>query len=360
MSSRVNSNFHSRRGVVYSLVAAMLFGASTPAAKLLLRDISPMLLAGLLYLGSGLGLGLWTLLVPGLKRTKAEARLSSRELPWLIAVVLFGGVVAPLLSMWGLAHAVGSTAALLLNLESVFTALLAWFVFRENFDRRIALGMVAIVAGSVVLSWGGAPAFTFASLAGPLAISGACICWALDNNLTRKLSAADPVQIAAIKGLVAGATNTTIALSLGAALPRATLALPACGLGLASYGVSLVLFILGLRHLGAARTGAYFSSAPFIGAALSIVLLGESLTWPFGAATALMAVGLYLHLTEKHGHEHEHPFLEHDHWHEHDEHHQHDHPPGTDPRGPHSHKHVHVTMRHSHPHFPDIHHRHEH
>lgn len=351
----------SQRGIGYAILAAVLFGASTPLAKLLLRDVSPALLAGLLYLGSGLGLCTWSLFRRS--GTAAEARLSRRDLPWLALVVLFGGMLGPLLLMWGLARTPAATASLLLNLEGVLTAALAWFVFRENFDRRIALGMLAIVAGGVVLSWGGAPTLqsvTLEMLLGPLAITGACLAWALDNNLTRKISAADPVQIASIKGLGAGATNVAIGLALGASLPGPAVISLAAVLGLASYGVSLVLFILALRHLGSARTGAYFSSAPFVGAVLSVVMLAEPVTLPLLAAAGLMGLGLWLHLTEVHCHEHDHPYLEHEHWHEHDEHHQHDHPPGIDPAGPHSHWHVHLPMRHSHAHYPDIHHQHDH
>lgn len=351
-----------RRGVTCAILAAVLFGASTPLAKLLLRDVSPTLLAGLLYLGSGAGLGVWALLR---RRTaeNAEAKLARRDLPWLALVVLFGGVLGPLLLMWGLARTPASTSSLLLNLEGVLTALLAWFVFRENFDRRIAIGMAAIVAGGVLLSWGGTPtlgAGRFDVLLGPLLIAGACLAWALDNNLTRKISAADPVQIAAVKGLIAGATNTAIGLALGGFAPGVGVIALAGALGLASYGVSLVLFILGLRHLGSARTGAYFSTAPFVGAVLAIALLAEPITPALLGAAALMGLGLWLHLTEQHCHEHVHPYLEHEHWHEHDEHHQHEHPPGIDPRGPHSHPHVHLPMKHTHAHYPDIHHQHGH
>lgn len=352
----------SHRGITFAILAAVLFGASTPLAKLLLRDASPALLAGVLYLGSGIGLSIWSLR-PRRAAAASEARLSRRDLPWLVLVVFFGGLLGPLLLMWGLARTPAATSSLLLNLEGVLTAVLAWFVFRENFDRRIALGMLAIVAGGVLLSWGGAPdlhSITPADFLGPLAIAGACLAWALDNNLTRRISAADPVQIASIKGLFAGATNIAIGFSLDASLPGPAILGLAAALGLASYGISLVLFILALRHLGSARTGAYFSTAPFVGALLAIGLLAEPVTLPLLAAAALMGLGLWLHLTEVHCHEHDHPYLEHEHWHEHDEHHQHDHPPGVDPAGPHSHWHVHLPMRHTHAHYPDIHHQHGH
>jgi drug/metabolite transporter (DMT)-like permease len=349
---------HGRRGIVYALAAAVLFGASTPGAKLLLGGISPLLMAGLLYLGSGIGLGLWSLLRIWAGGRRRDAGLARRDVPWLIAVVLAGGVAGPALLMWGLARTPASTSSLLLNLEGVLTAALAWFVFRENFDRRIALGMLAIVAGGVFLSWGGTPEPGVPW--GILAVAGACGAWALDNNLTRKIAAADPVQIAAIKGLVAGTTNVALALAAGAVWPRADAVVLAGGLGLLGYGLSLVLFILGLRHLGSARTGAYFSIAPFVGAALALPLLRERPTVAFLAAAALMGIGLWLHVTERHGHLHVHAPIEHDHWHEHDEHHRHEHEHGETDLGPHTHPHTHEPLEHAHPHFPGIHHRHEH
>jgi drug/metabolite transporter (DMT)-like permease len=349
---------HDRRGIAYALAAAVLFGASTPGAKLLLGDVSPVLMAGLLYLGSGIGLALWSLVQTAGRAHVPKARLARRDLPWLVAAVLAGGVAGPVLLMWGLAQTPASTSSLLLNLEGVLTAALAWFVFHENFDRRIALGMLAIVAGSVVLSWGGTP--EVGGRWGILAVAGACGAWALDNNLTRRISAADPVQIALVKGLAAGTTTVALALVAGVAWPRTGVVVLAGGLGLLGYGLSLVLFILGLRHLGAARTGAYFSCAPFIGAALAVPLLGERPTVYFLVAAVLMAVGLWLHLTETHAHTHLHAPLEHNHWHEHDEHHQHQHAPGISTAGAHAHAHVHEPLRHAHPHYPDIHHRHAH
>lgn len=344
-------------GVACALVAAALFGASTPLAKLLLGEgVGPVLLAGLLYLGSGCGLSLWW--VARSRRAKSEASLSRADLPWLFGATAFGGVAGPVLLLLGLAATPASTASLLLNLEGVLTALLAWFVFKENFDRRIALGMLAIVVGGVVLSWAGRPEAGVPW--GPLAVAGACLCWAIDNNLTRRVSAADPVQIAALKGLVAGAVNTGIALAAGAKVPGLAAILGAAGVGFVGYGLSLVSFVLALRHLGTARTGAYFSTAPFVGAAVSLVLFRESVSWPLVAAGGLMALGVWLHLTERHAHEHEHEELVHEHAHVHDDHHQHAHGP-DDPTGePHAHTHRHTPMRHSHPHYPDSHHRHKH
>jgi drug/metabolite transporter (DMT)-like permease len=350
-----------RRGVGVALAAAALFGASTPFAKLLLENTSPQLLAGLLYLGSGVGLFLvWA---RGLRFTKAvrETALARRDLLWLVGAIGFGGVLGPLLLMVGLARTPASGASLLLNMEGVFTALIAWFVFRENFDRRIALGMLVIVAGGIALSWEGH--LSWGGLAGPLAVSGACLCWGIDNNLTQKVSAGDPVQIAMLKGLTAGSVNTVIALLLGASWPPAPNIIGALSLGFLSYGVSLVLFVLALRHLGSARTGAYFSTAPFVGAVLSLAVFRERPTPLLLLAASLMAIGVWLHLTERHEHEHRHKAMEHDHMHVHDEHHQHVHalsdPPVTDPK-PHAHQHWHTPMVHAHPHYPDIHHRHEH
>jgi drug/metabolite transporter (DMT)-like permease len=343
----------SNRGVAAALAAALLFGAGTPFAKLLLAHTSPWLLAAMLYLGSGIGLWAWRRL-----RGAPAVRPSRSEWGWLAAATLCGGVIGPVLLMSGLAGMPATSASLLLNAEGVFTALLAWFVFKENFDRRIALGMLAIVAGALVLSWPGD--MTLAAGWPALAVLGACLAWAIDNNLTRKVSLTDASFIAMLKGLAAGATNLALAVWLGATLPSAGPALAAALLGLLSYGASLVLFVIALRHLGTARTGAYFSVAPFFGALLAIGLLGEPVTAPILIAGALMALGVWLHLTEHHAHDHEHTALEHAHEHRHDEHHQHAHNDSVDPNTRHSHAHRHLPMRHSHGHFPDGHHRHEH
>jgi drug/metabolite transporter (DMT)-like permease len=236
---------------------------------------------------------------------------------------------------------------------------IAWIFFRENVDRRVFAGAMAILAGALVLSWPADGAAMTMGRGGALIVA-ACICWGIDNNLTRKLSAADPVQIAMVKGVAAGVINAALGFAHGAQLPEAGTLAAAAIVGFLGYGVSLALFVLGLRHLGAARTGAYFSTAPFIGAAIAVPLLGEPVTWPLIAAAALMAAGVYLHLAEKHEHEHVHEPLFHEHRHVHDEHHQHAHRP-SDPDGePHSHPHQHGRLVHKHPHYPDLHHRHEH
>jgi drug/metabolite transporter (DMT)-like permease len=343
-------------GVVLALGSAALFGLSTPVAKALLGASDPWILAGLLYGGAGVGLAL--VLAFGGTRERAEAKLARDDLPWLAGAVLAGGVAAPVLLMLGLVRMEAGTASLLLTLEGVLTAVLAWFVFRENFDRRIAVGMLAIVAGAATLAW--PAAVTLGEPLGPLLVTLACLGWAIDNNLTRKVALADPVRIAAIKGLVAGPVSLSIGLTLGAEFPAPAIALAAAVTGFFGYGVSLVFFVLALRHLGTARTGAYFSTAPFLGTLASVVVLGEAFTPVLFAAGALMALGVWLHLSERHAHEHTHDELEHTHRHAHDEHHDHDHPPGVDPAKPHSHAHRHVPLRHSHPHVPDSHHRHTH
>lgn len=344
------------RGVLASLSAALLFGAGTPLAKLLLAQASPWLLAALLYLGSGLGLAL----LRRVRRAPA-VRLAAGEFKWLAGAIAAGGVAGPVLLMAGLAGMPASGASLLLNAEAVFTALLAWFVFKENFDRRVALGMLAIVAGGLVLAWPGE--MTWPRWQPALSVVAACLAWAIDNNLTRKVSLADASWIAMVKGLTAGATNLALALFLGATWPAVPVVAAAALVGFASYGASLALFVVGLRELGTARTGAYFSVAPFFGAVLAIALLGEPVTAPLAVAGVLMAIGVALHLSERHVHRHVHQPLEHTHEHVHgagDVHHDHAHQPPVAPGTRHSHAHRHEPMVHSHPHYPDAHHRHDH
>ena len=342
-------------GAPLAIASAARRGASTPFAKLLVGTINPWLLAALLYLGSGLGLAIIALI-----RTRgpsSEAALAKADIPWLALIVLFGGIAAPVLLMIGLASTPAASTALLLNLEGLATMAIAWIVFRENVDTRLLVGAFAILGGAALLSWQGR-----AGGIGPgaLAIAGACLAWGIDNNLTRKLSAADPVQIAMIKGLAAGATNLVLAWALGAHLPPLA-AIAGAGLtGFLGYGISLVLFVLALRHLGTARTGAYFSTAPFIGAVLAIALLHEPFTVRLAVAGALMALGLYLHLSETHDHAHSHEALDHEHAHVHDEHHRHAHDAADPPGEPHTHRHHHEPLSHSHPHYPDLHHRHNH
>ena len=339
--------------IAAALASAALFGASTPLAKVLLGELPPLLLAGLLYLGSGVGLAGWIAF-----RRPGKAFVPLTDWPWLAGAIAAGGVAAPALLMYGLAHTDAGSASLLLNLEAVLTAVIAWLVFGENVDRRVFLGMAAIVAGGVVLSWEQAP--RAGSVAGPALITAACLAWAIDNNLTRRASGGDAASVACLKGLVAGAVNLGVAFAAGASVPGPLLIAAASVLGLAGYGVSLMLFIVALRHLGTARTGAYFSVAPFFGAVLAIGLLREEPTAAFWIAAALMALGVWLHLTERHLHPHVHEPMEHTHEHVHDVHHQHEHDADWNGCEPHAHAHHHGRLVHSHPHYPDLHHRHDH
>ena len=342
-----------QKGILAALGSALLFGASTPFAKLLLTHVSPWLLAGLLYIGSGLGLTLYRYIIRA-----PEVHLLAQEKGWFAAAILAGGVIAPVLLMLGLLAMPASGASLLLNMEGVFTALLAWFVFKENFDRRIALGMVFIVAGALVLGW--PSEILFSGIWPALAILGACFAWGLDNNLTRKLSLSDATWIASIKGLIAGFVNLVLAFIVGATLPSLPNIAGAMIVGFFAYGISLTLFVIGLRHLGTARTGAYFSVAPFFGAILAIIL-GDAITLPLIITGVLMAVGIWLHLSEHHEHSHHHTEIAHTHEHSHDDaHHQHIHEPSVEADLLHAHQHSHTAINHKHSHYPDSHHQHSH
>ena len=344
-----------------ALGAALLFGASTPLAKLLVGEVPPLLLAGLLYLGSGLGLGalllIRTIAAKATEDEVARVTIPRRDVGWLLGAVVAGGMAGPALLMAGLARTSAASASLLLNIEGVATAAIAWLVFKENTDRRIVLGMAAIVTGGALLAW---QPGSWALSTGALLVVGACLCWAVDNNLTRKVSTNDAMLIAGIKGVVAGTCNTALAVAGGAHFP----ALPLVGwsllVGLVGYGVSLMLFVVALRTLGTARTGAYFSIAPLFGVALALFLWPALPSATFWVSAALMGLGLWLHLTERHLHAHEHIAMEHDHPHAHDRHHQHGHEFPWDGGEPHVHPHAHVATTHEHVHYPDIHHRHGH
>ncbi|HET9729974.1 MAG TPA: DMT family transporter [Acidimicrobiia bacterium] len=349
-----------RRGIFYALAAAALFGASTPFAKLLLADVHPVVLAAFLYAGSGLGLAVVQALRLALGRGRARAIAwpPPHDWAWLSAAIFAGGIVAPVLLLLGLATTAASTASLLLTLESAFTAVLAWFVFGENFDRRIVAGMAAIVSGAVILVI--EPGSLRGLSPGALLIGGACVGWAIDNNLTRKVSGSDAITLAGLKGLVAAAVNVTLALALRLEFPHAGSFVAAGATGFLGYGLSLVLFVLALRHLGASRTGAYFAVAPFFGGLLAFLLLGDAPTVRVGVAGTLMAFGVWLHLREHHEHMHRHEPIEHTHVHRHDAHHRHRHDFPWDGREPHTHRHHHEPLVHEHVHYPDLHHRHEH
>ena len=345
-----------RSGPALALGDAVLFGASMPAAKLVLATTDPWLTAALLYIGAGIGLAGVQLLRKALRLHPHESPLNARDLPWLASSVLFGGMIAPVLLMLGLARTDAANASLLLNLEAVATLGLAWIVFREHVDRRLAAGAACILLGAILLSWRGRLLVD----PGAVLVASACLAWGIDNNLTRKVSHVDPTQVAMIKGLVAGSINLTLSSLAGAALPNLGEAAAAGLVGFFGYGLSLSLFVAALRRLGTARTGAYFSFAPFVGAGLGVTLLGEPVSWTLVAAGLFMATGLYLHLAESHSHEHAHEALDHEHGHVHDDHHQHHHPAGDPPAEQHAHRHRHAPLVHRHSHYPDLHHRHSH
>jgi drug/metabolite transporter (DMT)-like permease len=346
--------------VFAALASAALFGVSTPAAKALLGTVDPVVLAGLFYCGAGIGIAVLRALAAPILSARAARQqpLARRDYGWLAGAIALGGVAGPVLLMLGLSRTPAATASLLLTMEGAATALLAWFVFHENFDRRIALGMACLLAGAAMASWSGTP--TLESLAGPLAIIAACVAWGIDNNLTRKVSLADPLEIVQLKGLIAGPVNLLLGLWAGGSLPGALGTLMAALVGFVCYGLSLALFVIALRHLGAARSGAYFSTAPFIGAATAVIASQQPLTIQLIGAGALMAVGVWLHVTERHAHVHTHARMVHAHAHTHDEHHRHSHGPQDPPGEPHTHAHEHEALTHSHPHVPDMHHDHRH
>lgn len=348
-----------RSGATCAILAAVLFGASTPAAKVLLAGSSapsPWLLAGILYLGSGVGLALLRSVRNRLGATP-ETALGRRDLPWFLAATLCGGALGPVLLLLGLSRMAPGTTSLLLNLEGVFTAGLAWFAFHEAFDRRMVLGMALILSGGALLTLAGDQGGT---RTGAALIAGACLCWALDNNLTRRIAASDPLQIAMLKGLVAGTTNIVLAWALGPVRVQPWQWAAAGGIGFLGYGLSLVWFVLALRQIGAARTGAYFALAPFVGTGLALALGRESLSFQLVGAAVLMGGGVWLHLTEHHDHDHVHEAMSHAHLHVHDEHHQHGHAPEAPGGEPHAHGHRHAPLVHAHPHAPDLHHAHRH
>lgn len=346
-------------GVAYAIASAVLFGINTPFAKRLLEVVNPWLLAGLFYLGSGLGIFVILLFRFIREKERRSEKFAKKDRMLLLLVTLLGGILAPLFLMYGLTQISAANASLLLNLEMVFTALFAWILFKEHTSFRLISGMILIVIGSILLTW--TNNFTLSNLFGTSFIAAACLLWAFDNNITRIISGANSLKIAGIKSLAAGFTNTFIAFLIGSNWPvQPAILLFSMLIGFICYGMSLVCFILALRHIGTARTSAYFSTAPFIGALLALLMFGGPVSMQLLSAAILMMIGVWLHLTESHSHEHVHERLVHSHAHIHDEHHQHSHSP-DDPKGePHTHLHEHEPLKHTHPHFPDLHHRHDH
>ncbi len=350
-------NLRSVAPATNALLAAFLFGANAPLAKLALSDVHPVMMAAFLYLGSGLGLIILWGIKRGLGRNvNKEAFLQAGDLKWLAGAILAGGVAAPILLMTGLASTPASTVSLLLAFEVVATIVLAYTIFREHIGQRVWVATGIITAGTIVLSF--TPGAVLTVSAGALGVIAACLLWGLDNNLTRVVSLRDPLTITIIKGLAAGSVSFCIAIGIHAPVPGIPLAFTVMALGFVTYGLSIFFFVRSLRTLGVARTGAYFSSAPFIGAMLSVLIFHELPGATFFIALPILATGLVLLAGEEHVHRHTHLALVHEHRHRHDDgHHLHDHT--GDVPDEHSHLHTHDDMEHAHPHLPDIHHRHE-
>ena len=347
---------------IYALAAAALFGAATPVSKTMLAGLKPFMLASLCYFGSGLGLAALKLFSgavsdPGAAR---EPALALRDWPYIAGFILAGGVAAPVLLFKGLLLTTSSGASIMLNLELIFTSLIAWAVFKEHTGGRFWAAAALVVSGAALLSVDFS-SFSFLLGRGAVLVALSAFFWGVDNNLTAKLSVKDPVSIALIKGLAGGSINLALAFWAGELVWTPALLLPGLALGALSYGASLVLFIMAMRGLGAARSGAVFGAYPFFGAALSVIFLKEPLSFPLLSAFVLMALGFYLVVSERHGHEHEHREQLHEHLHAHDDaHHAHGHEERAAPAEPHAHSHTHAPARHSHEHLPDAHHKHEH
>ena len=343
-----------RSGYAVAFAAALLFGASAPAAKLLLHDMDAQLLAGLLYLGAFLAVAPITRFGP----SRHEARLRRADLPALAGLVLAGGIVAPVLLMVGLERVTGVTGSLLLNLEGPLTLIVGVAIVGEYLGMKSWVGSTVIFGACALLTVRGSTGN--ADVFGGVLIVAACLGWAIDNNLTQRLSVRDPFQIVTVKTGVAATVNITLAVLRGATLTTWDAVPSALVLGALAYGISILFDAYALRLLGAAREAAIFATAPFAGALLAVPLLGDTWGAVDVAAAGLMAVGVAMLITDRHEHTHTHEPMDHDHRHEHDEHHQHDHVPGVDPAAPHSHPHHHESLTHVHAHVSDTHHRHEH
>ncbi|MFA5772418.1 MAG: EamA family transporter [Thermoplasmata archaeon] len=347
-----------KRPLIFIVISAFLFGVSLPFAKLLVGNVSPVALAGLLYLGAFAGLSLFSVgrRIITTRIDKTSASLEKRDIPWLAGAILVGGVIGPISLMMGLTLVSGFSASLLLNLETLTTIVIAVVFFKENAGKRVWLASACVIAAGIFLTWDPSQG-KFGTL-GPLLIAFAMVCWGIDNNLTRNISGKDPILIAKIKGFVAGTISLLLAVTLGITIPLDIMIVAALLLGSFSYGISLVFFIRALEGLGSSRTGLLFSLAPFIGAITSLILLREWIGWVMFPAVGFMAAGVLLIITEKHSHLHFHKTITHIHLHYRDVHHRHRHAGAYDE--PHAHEHLHLEESHIHAHWPDTHHRHDH
>jgi len=347
-----------KKPLLYVILSAILFGLSSPLAKLLVKDISPIAMAGLLYLGAFIGLAIYTLVRKiGTAGDKRAIPLEKRDFPWLIGAIAAGGIVAPISLMFGLKMISGFSTSLFLNLEGITTAIIAIIFFHENAGKRLWIALICMTIAGVLLSWNTKQ--NQFNIAGPLLVTLACIGWGVDNNLTRHISEKDPTQIVMLKGLIAGVVSLSLAFSLGRGTAFNINIVWALLLGALSYGLSLVFFIQALKGLGASRTGVFYSFGPFIGAIASIIILKEWLGWVMLPAVALMILGVWIITRERHAHQHFHQAVTHSHAHRHDDlHHEHEHPEPV--QGSHTHVHIHASLSHTHSHWPDTYHRHAH
>ncbi len=341
-----------------AILAAILFGASAPISKLLLGEIEPIPMAAFLYLGSGIGLLLYRTFQKMRRNSmNLEADIRKSDIKWLAGAIFSGGVLAPIILMFSLKNTPAATASLLLNFEGAATTLIAVLAFKEAIGKRIWIAVFSITTASILLSWNINGSWGISI--GALGVLSACFLWGIDNNFTRNISAKDPLIIVTTKGICAGTFSLILALGLMNQLPDLRIALGAMAVGFFSYGLSIVLFILAMRNIGASRTSAFFGAAPFVGVIISFLLFREIPNSLFGVALPFMVIGAILILSEEHSHEHLHELLEHEHRHRHDDgHHIHIHEVGETKE--HSHAHIHGALKHSHAHMPDIHHRHIH
>jgi len=340
------------RGGLLALTAAVLFGVSTPLVQRFGFGVGAFATAALLYMGAAAAGALLR------QRVEHEARILSGDFPRLLAMAAAGAVIGPVALAWGLQRTGATSASLMLTLEAVFTAVLAWRMYHETMDRRVWTAMLLLMVGGALLILnqgrdGGA------GMWGLLAVLLATAAWGLDNTLSRTLAERDPGQVVLAKAVLGATTTSMLAVSFGESLPTLGAALGLFAVGATGYGLSLRFYLLAQRAFGATRTGSVFAFAPFIGAALAVALGDQSISWLLAAGSMLMLAGVVLHLIESHGHEHAHDVMEHEHSHRHDDgHHCHVHDPM--PPGAHSHRHRHESLWHAHPHVPDAHHAHRH
>lgn len=341
---------------MFAILAAALYGISSPVSKLLLVELQPTLMAALLYLGAGIGMLGINIAKSLSKKEKLEAKLTKKELPYIIGMVVLD-IAAPIFLMLSLTMTTAANVSLLNNFEIVATSMIALFIFKEAIGRRMWVAIALITAASILLSINDVGSFSFSF--GSLFVILACVCWGLENNCTRMLSLKDPIQIVVIKGFGSGAGSLIIALIGGIAAIKMIYVGLALLLGFVAYGLSIYFYILAQRTLGAARTSAYYAVAPFVGVLISVSIFGQPMTWLFIAALVIMILGAYFAAVEQHKHLHKHEAIVHEHRHNHqDGHHTHTH---EDPSGQeHSHLHEHKQAEHAHKHTPDIHHSHPH